>query len=154
MLAKLLILFIVVPLVELTLLLYVGSKAGVPFTLALVIITGVAGALLARQQGWSAYRRSQQELSAGRLPTDPLIDAVMIFLAGALLLTPGILTDVLGFTLLVAPCRGLYRRWLIRRLKARFGDVPWNVGPSEPDMRRDRIIDSYVVDESDREDGS
>ena len=51
----------------------------------------------------------------------------MIFIAGALLLTPGILTDILGFSLLLAPCRGLYRRWLIRKLKARFGDVQWNV---------------------------
>ena len=91
MLLKLLALFVIVPLVELALLLKLGDVVGWEVTLFIVIVTGAVGSWLAKSQGWRAYRRIHEELTAGRLPAEPLMDAVMIFIAGALLLTPGIL---------------------------------------------------------------
>ena len=152
MLFKLLLLLVVVPLIELVLLIQVDRVVGLSWTLALIVVTGAVGAALARAQGWRTYRQIQQELGQGRLPTDSLLDALMIFLAGALLLTPGILTDVLGFSLLTPPCRRVYRGWLARWFKSRFKlqgfDRPGATGPGAP-PQRDQIIDSYVVEKKD-----
>ncbi len=95
MLLILLLLFIFVPLVELALLLYLADTTSWQLTLGLVVATGVFGTALARSQGWRAWSRIRDELAAGRMPAEPLLDAVLIFVAGALLLTPGILTDLL-----------------------------------------------------------
>ena len=108
MLLKLLSLFILVPLVELALLLYLADASSWQFTLLLVIATGVIGTLLAREQGWRTWTRIRDELAAGRMPADSLLDGVLIFIAGALLLTPGVLTDLLGISLLVPWCRACY----------------------------------------------
>ena len=146
MLFRLLLLFIAVPFVELALLLYLADVTSWQFTLALVIVTGIVGTLLARSQGWHTYQRIQSELAAGRLPAHSMLDAVMIFVAGALLLTPGVLTDLLGVSLLLPPCRAFYRRRLLQWIKARFrveayGDWPSPSGGSE-------VIDSYVIEDS------
>jgi len=85
LLARLLLLFTVVPLVELALLLWIGSLTGLRFTLLLVLLTGIIGAGLARHQGLRCWLRVQQQLSAGQLPADPLVDGLMILVAGALL---------------------------------------------------------------------
>jgi len=146
MLFWLFLLFILVPLVELALLLYVGSIIGPWWTLGLVIVTGAAGATLARVQGWQTYRNIHRELGQGRLPTDSLLDALMIFLAGAFLLTPGILTDLFGFSLLLPPCRRLYRTALVRWFKSRFRLEGFDAGKPGSTVPRDQIIDSYVVD--------
>lgn len=113
---RLLLLFSVVPLVEFALLVWIASRTSFAFTLALVLCTGVAGAALARSQGWRAWRRVQQDLAAGRVPTTALFDSVAILLAGTLLITPGVLTDALGLALLVP----WFRRWVARRLAPRF----------------------------------
>jgi UPF0716 protein FxsA len=140
--------FILVPLVELSLLLLLGAYSRWWLPLLLVIVTGLAGATLARIQGWQTYRRIQQELAAGRMPTDSLLDAVMIFVAGALLLTPGMLTDLFGFSLLLPPCRRFYKRRILRWLKARFQVHTNFVGPGGA-AGPDEIIDSYVVERPD-----
>jgi UPF0716 protein FxsA len=140
----LLLLFIVVPFVELALLLKLADLTSWWHTLLLVIVTGVLGTWLARSQGVRTYRKIQQSLSAGQMPTDSLLDAAMIFVAGGLLLTPGILTDLLGFSLLVPFTRQLYRRWLVKRFKARF-TMQTTFGSSEP-RQESEIIDSYVVE--------
>lgn len=144
MLFYLLLIFIVVPFVELALLLKLADLTSWWHTLLLVIVTGVLGTWLARSQGVRTYRKIQQSLSAGQMPTDSLLDAAMIFVAGALLLTPGILTDLLGFSLLVPFTRLLYRRWLVKRFKARF-TMQTTFGSSEP-RQESEIIDSYVVE--------
>ena len=144
MLFYLLLLFIVVPFVELALLLKLADLTNWWYTLLLVIVTGVLGTWLARSQGLRTYRKIQQSLSAGQMPTDSLIDAAMIFVAGALLLTPGILTDLLGFSLLFPFTRRLYRRWLVNRFKARF-TMQTTFRSSEP-RQESEIIDSYVVE--------
>ena len=129
MLSRLILLFVTVPLLELALLLQVGQWIGLGPTVALVVATGFAGAGLARQQGLRAFLAVQQELAAGGLPGRSLLDGLSILVGGALLLTPGILTDVLGFSLIVPPSRrwlqGIVRRRLERRIQE--GTVRWTV---------------------------
>jgi len=146
-LVRLLLLFTVVPLVELALLLWIGAHTSWWFTLGLVVFTGVAGAWLARHEGVRCLRRFQQELAAGKLPADPLLDGLMILLAGALLVTPGVLTDTLGFALLLPPLRRLVRERVKRRIQTRVfvsGTPEW--GASDGGPPHDQIIDVKVID--------
>ena len=149
MLFYLLLLFIVVPFVELALLLKLAEVTSWLHTLLLVIVTGVLGTWLARSQGVRTYRKIQQSLAASQLPTDSLLDAAMIFVAGALLLTPGILTDLFGFSLLFPLTRKLYHDWLVKRFKARFSMQTF--GNNAP-ARESEIIDSYVVEHRKQDD--
>lgn len=114
---RLLLLFVALPAVELALLIELGSRFGTWHTLALIVITGVVGASLARGQGLSVVRQIQSEVAQGRLPAGSLIDGVMILIAGALLVTPGILTDSFGFLCLVPAFRSAAKRTLLRRLE-------------------------------------
>lgn len=143
MLLRLLALFVVVPLVELTLLLQLAHWTDPWTTLALVIVTGVVGTVLARSQGWKTMRRIRSELAAGTMPAEALMDAAMIFCAGALLLTPGILTDAFGLSLLTPFCRRWYRRRLLSWFRRHF-QLHSTAPPGHT-----RIIDSYVIDRSD-----
>jgi UPF0716 protein FxsA len=149
---RLLLLFIVVPFIELFLLLYLADVTSWQVSLALVIIPGVLGTLLARGQGWRVWSRIRAELGAGRMPTDPLLDAVLIFVAGALLLTPGVLTDLLGITLLIPWTRKYARRWLVEWFKSHFTIQTTGFGswPSSPN--RSEVIDSYVIGQEDKKD--
>ena len=147
-LAKLLLLFIVVPLVELALLFYVADKTGPSFTLLLVIVTGFVGAVLARRQGWWTLQRMRRQLAAGQLPTDSLWDALLIFMAGALLLTPGILTDTVGFSLLVPACRRVVKAWLLRWFRDHFAIETLAAGRPHSPEDRDQIIDAHVAESS------
>jgi UPF0716 protein FxsA len=131
---RLLLLFIGVPAVELALLIEIGSRIGTLATLALIAGTGVVGAALARQQGLSVLRRMREEMAAGQIPAGSLLDGVVIVIAGALLMTPGILTDVLGFLCLVPGTRALAKRELLRRLEraVREGRVTVSVREQSP----------------------
>lgn len=146
MLGRLLLLFISVPLVELVLLLVIAKHTNGQFTVSLVIITGIVGSVLARSQGFRTVRKIQEQLAAGHLPTAALLDALMIFIAGAFLLTPGVLTDLFGMTLLLPTCRKLYRRSLSGRFKTHFQFQQF--APSQQASRQERseVIDSYVVE--------
>jgi UPF0716 protein FxsA len=152
MLLKLLSLFILVPLVELALLLYLADASSWQFTLLLVIATGVIGTLLARDQGWRTWRRIHDELAAGRMPADSLLDGVLIFIAGALLLTPGVLTDLLGISLLVPTCRDYYRRRLVAWFKSRFTIQTSGIGSWPPPQGRSEVVDSYVIGQESKSD--
>jgi UPF0716 protein FxsA len=110
MFIKLLIIFTIVPVVELIVLLKVGAMIGTIQTIALIILTGMAGAYLARTQGLNLVYRIQSELNQGRLPTEELLDGAMILAGGILLLTPGFCTDLLGFTLLVPAPRAFLKK--------------------------------------------
>jgi UPF0716 protein FxsA len=110
MFLRLLLLFTIIPLVELYLLITIGGVIGVVPTIAIVVGTGVLGAWLARWQGLAVLRRIQDEMAAGRLPTDALIDGLLVLVAAAMLLTPGLLTDAAGFLLLVPGTRAMVRR--------------------------------------------
>ncbi len=119
--SRLLLLFIVVPAVELGLLIEVGSRIGTFATLGLIVATGIAGAALARQQGLRALRQLRAEVAEGRLPADSLVDGVFILVAAALLVTPGILTDAFGLLCLVPAFRGVAKGqlwvWLERAVR-------------------------------------
>ena len=113
----LLLLFVVVPTVELILLIEIGQRIGTVATLALIVGTGIVGASLAKQQGINTFARLRQDLGEGRSPAVPIIDGVLILVAAAFLVTPGVLTDVVGFLLLVPMSRRLIRRNLKRRFE-------------------------------------
>jgi UPF0716 protein FxsA len=114
-------LFTVVPLVELALLVWLGGQTEWWVPILLVLADGVAGALLWRWQGWKVLTRIQEDMAAGRLPADALVDGLLIFLAGALLITPGMLTDAVGFALLIPPIRAVVKRaaraWFVRHIQ-------------------------------------
>ena len=121
----LLLLFIVVPAVELALLIELGRHVGTVATLGVIAATGLLGAWLARVQGMGALARVRRELDAGSVPAGPIVDGVLILIAGAVLMTPGLLTDAFGFALLVPKTRSLIRGALRRRFEAaqRAGEV-------------------------------
>lgn len=106
-LSRLALLFVGVPLLELFILIQLGQVVGLWPTIGLVVLTGFAGAALARLEGLRTLLRIQEELNQGSLPGSALLDGLAILLGGALLLTPGILTDVLGFSFLLPPTRKL-----------------------------------------------
>lgn len=116
-LAFLILLFVALPVLELVLLLRIGGWIGVLPTILLVLATGMAGAAIARSQGVAAIGRMQRELAHGRPPVAPMVDGFLIFAAGLLLLTPGVITDVFGVALLLPPVRALARHALARRLQ-------------------------------------
>ena len=117
--------FILVPLAELAVIIAVGDWIGLVPTLVLLLAVSVAGAWLAKWQGLATWRRFQLALADGRMPTVEVADGAMILLAGALLLTPGFLSDVIGVLLLLPPTRALARRvaprLAERRLRRRGG---------------------------------
>lgn len=117
MFIRLLILFTIVPIVELYVLIEIGSLIGTLATVALIFLTGVAGAYLARMQGFSLINRIQSEMNQGRMPRGELVDGAMILVGGVLLLTPGFCTDLLGFSLLVPFTRELYKGVIVRWLE-------------------------------------
>ena len=119
MLVRLLLLLTVVPLVELLILLQLADRFSWRSTLLLVLATGAAGAWLARREGFRTLGRIQSDLAAGKPPTGPLMDAALIVVAGLLLVTPGVLTDVVGFALLIPPVRRRIRRRMAAALKKR-----------------------------------
>ena len=119
-LARLALLFVIVPLVELALLIRVGQAVGFWPTIGLVAFTGVAGAWLARLEGLRTMFKLRDDLARGRLPGQAIMDGMAVLLGGALLLTPGIVTDVLGFSLLLPQTRRSIQRRVRARLEARL----------------------------------
>ena len=132
---KLLLLFIVVPLVELALLIWIGQYLGVLFTIGLVVLTAVVGAALAKVQGTYVWYRILRALRQGRLPGNELMDGALIFAAGIVFLTPGFLTDLAGFLLLVPPARRRVREfvksYLMKKLN-RQGTIHIDLGGFDP----------------------
>ena len=114
---RLLLLFILLPAVELSLLIERGGHIGTLATLGVIAVTGFVGGTLARSQGLRVWSHVQREIAAGGLPADSLIDGLMILIAGALLITPGVLTDAFGFLCLVPAFRTLLKREVVRRFR-------------------------------------
>lgn len=120
MFVKLLLAFILIPLLELTLLIKLGGAIGVLNTIGIVVLTAVVGAYLARMEGTRTLLHIRASMDRGIMPTDELIDALIIFASGAVLLTPGFLTDLCGLLLLFPPSRHAFREWLKRRLASKI----------------------------------
>lgn len=115
-LGRLALLFVIVPIVELMLLIELGQRVGLMPTLLLVAATGIGGAALARAEGLRVLFSFQKELASGRLPGQAMLDGASVLIGGAFLLTPGVLTDFVGFSLLFP----LTRRWIQRRVRKRM----------------------------------
>lgn len=120
MFLKLFLFFTAIPLIEFYLLLRLGQVIGLWPTLGVVFGTGLAGAILAKRQGISILRRLLSELEEGILPAEALFDGVLLLLAGALLITPGLLTDCIGITFLLPFTRRAFKAWLKRKAEEKI----------------------------------
>ena len=123
-------LFIGLPIIELALLFKLHGAVGFLPTVMLVLLTGIAGAALVRRQGVAILFEIQKETAKGNLPAPQMMDGVMILVAGAFLVTPGLITDTVGFALLVPFIRERIRFWLRDKLKQKLqnGSIQVNVG--------------------------
>lgn len=151
---RLLLLFVLLPAVELALLIEVGSRIGTFATLGLIVMTGTVGAALARRQGLGVLRRLREETEAGRLPATALVDGVLILVAAALLVTPGILTDGVGFLCLVPAFRRWLRRATLRRLERAVREGSLEVRLYTDDgsgIREERVVRDVREPPADRE---
>ena len=175
LLSRLFLLFVGIPLLELFILVQVGQVVGVLPTIGLVVITGAAGAALARLEGLRTVWKLKAELARGNLPSGALLDGAAILFGGALLLTPGILTDILGFSFLLPPTRKVLLKRIRKGLEGRLksgairithiggfsgvGTSGW--GPPEgwpqgrPDSSGEIVVDGKeIVIEEDETEGS
>jgi len=134
MLLPLVLLFIVVPIAELAVIIQVGDLIGVWWTIAILIADSILGTVLMRSQGRAAWRRFNVTLQSGRPPAREVLDGALVIFGGALLLTPGFVTDILGIVLLLPPTRAVVRAVLVRRLLPRIvvGGVGGLGGPGGP----------------------
>jgi UPF0716 protein FxsA len=146
MFVLLIVLFILVPIAELAVIIQVGQLIGVWWTIGLLIADSVLGSLLMRSQGRAAWRRFNAALAERRPPAREVLDGVLVIFGGALLLTPGFITDVFGAVFLLPPTRALLRRLLVRRFTLRMvssiamprrtprdGDIEGTAVDAEPD---------------------
>ena len=119
--------FIVLPILEIWVLLQVGSVIGAAETFALVVLVSAVGAFMVRREGFGLMGRIQGRLSSGELPTRELIDGLLVVVAGALMLTPGFVTDGIGLLCLFPPSRIVIRTALIARYRDRRSRSPVRV---------------------------
>jgi UPF0716 protein FxsA len=110
--------FLVVPLLELYVIAQVAGSIGLGETILLLIAISIAGAWLVRFTGLGVWRRLQDTVAAGRVPSGELVDGGLVLLAGALMITPGFLSDALGLLLLLPPSRAVARALILRRMRA------------------------------------
>jgi len=115
MFVKLLLGFILIPFIELYLLIKIGQFVGAFNTIFIVIFTGIAGAYLARLEGIRTLFKVRESLNSGKLPAEEMLDAMLIFVAGAVLLTPGFITDLAGILILIPRTRYWFKRWLRKK---------------------------------------
>lgn len=147
MLWKLILLLTIMPIVELYVLIYLARLFSVGATLLLILGTGVVGGILARSEGLRVLARIQAKLHDGDVPGNALIEGAMILVAGALLVTPGVITDIIGFLILIPPTRrairGLLKRWIQRKSEegrveiykqAGFGPINEKPPPGSPPL--------------------
>lgn len=146
MFAKLLLVFILVPLADLILLLMISKFTSVAFTVAMIVVSGIIGAWLARQQGTKVTEKIRNEFQQNLMPSSLLTDGAMILFAAGLLITPGLLTDAFGFSLLMPACRAWYKKKTMAFMKEHFKvQVKKSFGDVNPFDSPD-IVDGEVVD--------
>ena len=115
MFLKLFLAFTIVPFAEIYLLIKIGAQIGALNTILIVILTGLLGASLARLEGIKTMTKVRESLNRGELPAEEMLDAMLIFVAGVVLLTPGFITDLTGLALLVPQVRFWFKRWLRKK---------------------------------------
>jgi UPF0716 protein FxsA len=135
----LVVIFILVPIAELYVIIKVGEAIGLVPTLVLLLADAILGSMLLRHQGRAAWIRFNRALAEGRLPHKEVFDGVLVIMGGALLITPGFLTDILGLILLIPPTRALVRAMSSRFVRHRLalGGGVWSIGtpPRSPRSR-------------------
>lgn len=142
MFAVLVLAFIVVPIIEIYVIIQVAQVIGGWETLALLIIESIIGGWLMKREGLAVLRRIQAQLERSQLPSRELVDGFLILFAGALMLTPGFVTDLLGYLLLIPPTRSIVRKVLMRRFRHRLGvGFAW-VGDGGGGSRGGRVYDT------------
>lgn len=148
MFGKLLLLFILVPLAELYLFMTLGSELGFGNTVLIIILTAVLGAALTKSQGRRAMAKFQEASAAGRVPAKEALEGILILIAGAVLITPGFLTDTVGFLLLLPPFRSLVASALGKRLKGRvrFVGPGMDESPLQEQKPKSKLDDGNVID--------
>ena len=122
MFLRLFLLFTVIPVIELAILIRVGTAIGVLNTIAVVLVTGAAGAYLARSQGFGILAQIRLRMDQGSFPASELIDGVLVLAAGIVLITPGLVTDIAGFLLLIPPTRRIAKKYLTNWIQRRIQD--------------------------------
>lgn len=120
MFLRLLALFILIPIIELAILIKVGSMIGFWPTMSVVVITGIVGAALARYQGFMILEKIRSEVNFGRVPAEKLLDGLLVLIGGIVLLTPGFLTDLFGFLLLIPFTRVGIKSLLRKKLEQKI----------------------------------
>ncbi|MBU9721144.1 MULTISPECIES: FxsA family protein [Bacillaceae] len=113
-------LLIIVPALEIGVLVLAGNYIGIPATILLIILTGILGAALAKKEGLNAIRTAQLQASQGQVPSSVLLDGICILVGGVVLLTPGFLTDAIGFFLLIPQTRAIFKGFLRRIFEKRI----------------------------------
>jgi len=143
----LIVLFIAVPIAELAVIIQVGQAIGVWWTIAILVADSILGSMLMRSQGRAVWRRFNSTLQSGRAPAREVADGVLVIFGGALLLTPGFLTDVIGLLFLLPPTRALIRRAFLRQAMRRI-TVTMAAGPRPPrgPARPDDDVEGTAVD--------
>jgi len=130
-LLRLILAAVLIPLIELALLRQLSLHTGWTVTVGIVLVTGVAGAWLAKRQGRSVWLQIHQQLQSGQTPSRAITEGVMILIAGTLLITPGLLTDLLGLAMLIPACRRIAARqltaWFLKRTKVQFQSMSFGV---------------------------
>jgi UPF0716 protein FxsA len=145
---RLTLLFVTVPLLELVILVELGRVVGLVPTVVLVVVTGILGAMLARREGLRTLARFRAAVAAGRMPHQEIVEGLLVLIAGAVLLTPGLLTDLAGFLLLVPPIRAVVGRRLSRAVRARIVIAgPGAVSGVGPERRTDVVDVDYRVED-------
>lgn len=149
MITKLLLLFILVPAIELVLLIEIGQFIGTLPTIGLIVFTGILGAFLTRRQGLQVLSRMRSELQTGQVPADSIFDGVIILIAGAFLMTPGVLTDLVGFLCLIPATRRVIKRVIWSRVERaiRNGRLFTAAYPGRP--YQDKPEDVFIIDHDD-----
>jgi UPF0716 protein FxsA len=153
--ALLVLIFIVLPIAELYVIIKVGGAIGVLPTIALLIVDSFLGAALLRSQGRAAWRRFNEALAIGRVPTREVFDGAMVILGGAFLITPGFITDVIGLLLLIPPTRAIFRGLVSRMARRRAAftvrTVRWGHGDDRGRPRGNARPGDYDYEGSARE---
>lgn len=120
MLGKLILIFVLVPLTDLVLLMMLSSYTGWPFSISMVVLSGILGAFLAKRSWVAVGVKIRERMTTGQMSPDLLTDGAMIFFAAGLLLTPGFITDAVGLSLLIPTCRRWYKQRVINWMKRNF----------------------------------
>jgi UPF0716 protein FxsA len=139
-------LFILVPIAELAVIIQVGQAIGVWWTIAILIADSILGSLLMRSQGRIAWRRFNEVLGAGRVPAREVADGVLVIFGGALLLTPGFLSDIFGLLFLLPPTRAVIRRVFLRQAMKRITVSMAGVAMPPRGDRRSDDVEGTAVD--------